>query len=214
MKISEKALNQIKIWEGYRDRAYKCPSGVWTIGYGHTAGVKEGMSCTMQQADEWLRTDILFACSAVERFGEKYNFTQGQIDALVSFTFNCGRGNLCKLLNNGKRTIQEIAEHLPLYDKSNGKTLIGLQKRRLKELEWFMETDNTVYFPKYTGDSCKIDEVFEDIGAFHYYDMQLDKPWKRRKRIAEANGFSDYTGKASENFDLIYLAKCGKLVCP
>ena len=55
MKISSKGVSLIKSFEGCRLKAYKCPAGVWTIGYGHTSGVKEGDTITQEQADEYLR---------------------------------------------------------------------------------------------------------------------------------------------------------------
>jgi lysozyme len=58
MKASSKALELIKQFEGLRLKAYLCPGGVWTIGYGHTSGVKSGMVITKAQAEEYLLSDI------------------------------------------------------------------------------------------------------------------------------------------------------------
>ena len=58
MRTSSKGVSLIKSFEGCRLKAYKCPAGVWTIGYGHTAGVKEGDTITQEQADEYLRNDL------------------------------------------------------------------------------------------------------------------------------------------------------------
>ena len=56
--IGKEALEMIKRFEGCRLQAYKCPAGVWTIGYGHTAGVKQGQVITQAQADEYLIAEL------------------------------------------------------------------------------------------------------------------------------------------------------------
>ena len=61
MEISERGLALIKEHEGYRDTAYRCPAGEWTIGFGHTSGVKEGQRCTPMDAGRWLKEDIAAA---------------------------------------------------------------------------------------------------------------------------------------------------------
>lgn len=134
MKTSSKGIELIKSFEGCEYRAYKCPSGVWTIGYGHTAGVCEGMSITKQQAEDFLKADLAKYEGYVTATGLKLN--QNQFDALVSFTYNCGNGNLKKLIKN--RNLAQIAEALLLYNKSNGKVLNGLVRRREAERALFL----------------------------------------------------------------------------
>ena len=99
MRTSDEGLNLIKKYEGCLLTAYKCPSGVWTIGYGHTHNVKEDMTITQAQADDFLRSDLMNAEKYVDIYAPIYHFTQAQFDALVSFTYNCGAGNLKKLVN-------------------------------------------------------------------------------------------------------------------
>lgn len=137
MKTSDEGLNLIKKYEGLRLVAYKCPAGVWTIGYGHTRGVSQGMEITQAQADQYLRADIVSSERAVDQYNPIYNFSQGQYDALVSFTFNCGAGNLKKLLNGGLRTKLEISDAITRYTKAGGKTLNGLVRRRNEEKQLF-----------------------------------------------------------------------------
>lgn len=137
MKTSDAGLNLIKKYEGCHLTAYKCPSGVWTIGYGHTYNVKEGQTITQAQADDFLRSDLRNSEKYVEVYNAIYHFTQGQWDALVSFTYNCGAGNLKKLVNGGMRTIHEISEAIPSYNKSRGVVLKGLVKRRADEKAMF-----------------------------------------------------------------------------
>ena len=137
MKTSKKGLEIIKKHEGCRLTAYKDPIGIPTIGYGHTAGVKIGQAITQAQADAYLKQDLWTAEKAVDKYGNTYNWNQCQFDALVSFTFNCGGGNLDKLLAGGKRTVAEISAKLTSYCKAGGKTLTGLVRRRAEERALF-----------------------------------------------------------------------------
>lgn len=138
MKTSEQGINLIKEFEGLRLTAYKCPAGVYTIGYGHTKGVTRGMKITEEQATAYLKTDIQASEKSVERWDSKYHWTQSEFDALVSFTFNCGATNLKSLLKNGQRTKAQIAATLPLYRKAGGKVLKGLERRRAAEKKLFL----------------------------------------------------------------------------
>lgn len=133
MKISDKGLAIIKKYEGCRLTAYKCPAGKWTIGYGHTSGVKAGQTITRAQADTYLKQDVAWAEKAVNAL--KRGFNQNQFDALVSFTFNCGTGNLKKLCSG--RDIETIGKKIVIYNKAGGKVLGGLTKRRLEEQELY-----------------------------------------------------------------------------
>lgn len=137
LSISAKGLEIIKKYEGLVLTAYKCPAGVWTIGYGHTSGVYAGMVINEAKAEEFLKADCSGAERAVNNYDGIYNWTQNQFDALVSFTFNCGAGNLDTLLAGGRRTIAEISEKISLYNKANGETLAGLVRRRAEEKALF-----------------------------------------------------------------------------
>lgn len=137
MRTSDAGLNLIKKYEGCHLTAYKCPSGVWTIGYGHTHNVTQGMTITQAQADDFLRSDLQNAEKYVDVYAPIYRLTQLQFDALVSFTYNCGAGNLKKLVNGGMRSIREISEALPSYNKSRGVVLKGLVNRRYEEKAMF-----------------------------------------------------------------------------
>ena len=217
MKTSSKGVSLIKSVEGCRLKAYKCPAGVWTIGYGHTAGVKSGDTITQVQADDYLRNDLEKYEKAVMNYDGIYHFNQNQFDALVSFTYNCGVGNLKNLTQSGKRTIAQISTKLPLYNKAGGVVLRGLQRRRAAEKELFDsyiksdKTDTIKYYPQYTGDSPRVDEVLKAVGADKDYDMSQTKPYLRRKPIATANGIKNYSGTAAQNNKIIRLAKDGKL---
>lgn len=212
MIASYRALNLIKKYEGLRLTAYKCPAGVWTIGYGHTKGVTQGMSIITSQAEDFLLQDIAPCEKAVASYDDIYKWRQQEFDALVSFTFNCGAGNLKKLLNNGKRNRSQISQAMLKYCKAGGKTLPGLQKRRCEEKALFDKESphfTETYYPKYNGLSLKVDDVLKDIGAGQYAHN-----WKTRCPIAKANGIKDYKGTAEQNNFIVYLAKEGKLKRP
>lgn len=139
MKTSQRGINLIKQFEGLRLTAYKCPAGVYTIGYGHTRGVKRGMKITEEEASAYLAADLRNSEKAVERYDSIYHWNQNEYDALVSFTFNCGATNLRSLLRNGGRNRSQIAATLPLYRKAGGKVLKGLERRRAAEKALFLE---------------------------------------------------------------------------
>ena len=137
MNISNKGLELIKSFEGCHLSAYKCPAGVWTIGYGHTSGVYEGMVITQEQADQFLFEDVQRFVNAVNQYQARFNFNQNEFDALVSFTYNCGAGSLANVMSCCN-TKQEIAEECKLYNKGGGVVLAGLVRRRQAEYDLFM----------------------------------------------------------------------------
>lgn len=137
-KIGQAGLALIKQYEGCRLVAYRCAAGVWTIGYGHTAGVHSGMTITQAQADAYLQQDVAKFEGYVNNpayvpITEQLN--QNQFDALVSFAFNLGAGNLRKLCKG--RTAAQIARAMTQYCKANGKVLAGLRRRRAAEQALF-----------------------------------------------------------------------------
>lgn len=137
-RIGQAGLALIKQYEGCRLAAYRCAAGVWTIGYGHTAGVHSGMTITQAQADAYLQQDIAKFEGYVNN--PAYvpiiaNLNQNQFDALVSFAFNLCAGNLRKLCKG--RTAAQIALAMPSYNKAAGKVLAGLTRRRKAEQALF-----------------------------------------------------------------------------
>lgn len=135
MKTSENGINLIKQFEGCKLEAYRDSTGVWTIGYGHTSKVYKGMKITRQEAEEFLRQDIVGNEIAVMKYDRVYHWNQNQFDALVSFAHNIGGIN--NLTAKGTRTIEEISQKILLYKKAGGKVLPGLLKRRIAEKELF-----------------------------------------------------------------------------
>lgn len=136
--LSENGLNLIKSFEGCKLTAYKClpTEKYYTIGYGHYGSdVTAGMKITKEQAGELLLQDCKKAIKNVNSFMSKYNFNQNQFDALVSFAFNVGSIN--QLTASGTRTLEQISSKITAYNKSGGRVIAGLVKRRAKEKELF-----------------------------------------------------------------------------
>lgn len=136
MKTSENGINLIKKLEGLRLAAYQCAAGVWTIGYGHTVGVKSTDTITEMQAENYLKTDLENFEAKVEKYNSKYSWNQNEFDALVSFAYNIG--NIDQLTANGTRERCTIAEKILCYNKAGGEVLSGLTKRREAERELFL----------------------------------------------------------------------------
>ena len=142
MKTSQAGLDLIERFEGFRPMAYQCPAGLWTIGYGHTAGVKCGMTCTADVAATYLAGDVAGAEAVVNRLVlPRIDLTQGQFDALVSLVYNIGGGNfasstLLDLLNNGR--YDDAARQFLVWDHIKGVVSPGLLRRRLAEHDMFI----------------------------------------------------------------------------
>lgn len=136
MKASRACIELVKKYEGCRLASYKCPTGVWTIGYGHTGGVKEGERITREQAEEYLEKDLEKFEKQVAKYEARYGWKQNEFDALVSFAYNIG--SIDKLTANGTRDRTTIAEKMLAYNKINGKAHAGLSKRRKEERELFL----------------------------------------------------------------------------
>lgn len=139
METSRKGIALIKKFEGCKLTAYQDAVGVWTIGYGHTSGVKKGQKITEEEAEQLLKNDLkTFETGVNILILARYKFNQNEFDALVSFAFNLGFGNLEKLTGKGKRNKGQIADAIPLYNKAGGKVLSGLTKRRKEEQKLFL----------------------------------------------------------------------------
>ncbi|MBO5281965.1 MAG: N-acetylmuramoyl-L-alanine amidase [Lachnospiraceae bacterium] len=141
MAISDRGVELIAGYEGCKLEAYLCPAGVWTIGYGHTAGVKQGDRLPSQEAARALLKEDLkkygdYVNACVRKGLISFPLTQNQFDALTSFCYNCGNGNLQKLVSG--RDAATVAEKLLLYNKGGGKVLTGLVRRREEERALFL----------------------------------------------------------------------------
>ncbi|CAB5219486.1 Endolysin/autolysin [uncultured Caudovirales phage] len=157
MNVSPQAIAMIKHHEGVRQKAYRCPANLWTIGVGHVLYPEQGKlkledrmsvplrsednrTFTMDEVDGILRSDL----NRFERGVEQYctvPLTQGMFDGLVSFAFNVGLGTLQRStlrqkLNRGDK--EGAAEELLKYCMAGGKILKGLQNRRIDERALFL----------------------------------------------------------------------------
>jgi len=135
MKTTQEGLSLIKKFEGCRLESYLCSANVLTIGYGHTAGVKDGDTITKKEAEDLLAEDIEefedYVNNLVEVELKPYEF-----DALIAWTFNLGPTNLkestmLKVLNEGK--YNEVPAQIRRWNKAAGQTLDGLIRRREAE---------------------------------------------------------------------------------
>lgn len=135
-------IEKVKEFEGFRDKAYLCPSGVPTIGYGRTNNVKLGDTTTREKENEWIEGYLKQTLKNVSDHmsGWGYHCTSNQLLALADFVFNCGIANLVNLTDDGKRDLKTISSKILLYNKSNGKVLEGLVKRRKWEYNLFNTT--------------------------------------------------------------------------
>ena len=137
MKSSELLINKIIEFEGCKLTAYKCPAGVWTIGVGHTKGVRQGQTITEAQAMSLLKGDLLPCENYVNNLGVCK--TQAEFDAIVDFAFNLGtaalgRSTLLKYIR-AKKPEQYIREEFAKWVNANGVRLKGLVIRRQWEAD-------------------------------------------------------------------------------
>jgi lysozyme len=141
MVITNKLKELVKVFEGCKLSAYKCPAGIWTIGYGNTTyengkAVKEGDKITLERAEQLLEIILI---KFIQQVGEvvKSEINQNQKDALTDFAYNCGVGNLksSTLLKKVNKNPKDptIKDEFLKWNKSNGKVLNGLTKRRQAE---------------------------------------------------------------------------------
>lgn len=145
MKVSERGLELIRRYEGFRAEAYRCPGGFRTIGYGHsTSQVYEGMKITLQQAEELLCADVL----EIEKFLNLMNLkiNQHQFDALVSFIYNVGQGNFrrSRLLSVIREcpSSPDIRTEFARWNQSSASGVLpGLVRRRQEEADLYFENN-------------------------------------------------------------------------
>lgn len=145
MKLTAEGLALIREFEGFRARAYKCPAGVWTVGFGHTSNagppaVHEAMVVSRDEADAILARDAeSFAAGVAKEL--KVELSGHQFSALVSFAYNVGLGNfrsssVLRAVNAGDTAA--VPRRLQLWNKAGGKVLPGLVRRRAAEAEMFI----------------------------------------------------------------------------
>lgn len=214
MKTSQAGIDLIKSFEGCKLLAYKDPVGVWTIGYGHTEFVEAGDKISIGEAEQLLKEDLEKYEKYVNSLNLKLN--QNQFDALVSFTYNCGSGSLTRLVTG--RTLDEIGEAIPLYNRASGKVLAGLVRRRAAERTLYFtpvsESEDAGNFYDEDNALTPLDQLLYRVGAFPDYDWNAEKMYQKRMPIAIANDIIPYTGTITQNSTLTALAESGRLKRP
>jgi lysozyme len=157
MNVSPKAIKMISHHEGVRQNPYKCPAKLWTVGVGHVMFPEQGRlkidqrdaftppaeamrKYSMEEVDAILRADLARFEKGVVTYCP-VPLTQGQFDALVSFSFNVGLGTLQRSTLRQKvlrGDMDGAAEELMKYCMAGGKILKGLQNRRIDERAVFL----------------------------------------------------------------------------
>lgn len=130
----------IEMFEGFAPSAYQDQRGIWTIGYGHTSGVKQGHAVTMGEADQFMADDLKTAEDAINRL-VKTGLTQNQFDALVSLVFNIGEGNFANstvLRDLNALQYAGAAIAITFWNRTNGTVNPGLVRRREAEKALFL----------------------------------------------------------------------------
>ena len=191
MKISNKGLELIKEFEGCALKAYKCPAGVWTIGYGHTGMVDgkpicAGMTITKAKASELLAQDTGEDNKYVKAVNNlKAGLNQHQFDALVSFAYNLGpyifKGTLLNAIKtkNWASVTSQMLQYNKARDPKTGKLVIlgGLVRRRKAETTLFntpCEPVTTKITQKISGKENRVDCLFKN-GTNHVNLKQVAK---------------------------------------
>jgi lysozyme len=150
MQMSQEGIDALlKPFEGCKLKAYRCPAGICTIGYGHTSAagapaVTDGMTITQKQAEDILRRDLVKYETAVHGMMHQ-PLNQHQFDVLVDFAYNAGEGNLrsstlLKKVNSA--SFNSVPAELMKWTKGGGKILPGLVRRRHAEANWWVNGEH------------------------------------------------------------------------
>ena len=133
------AVNLIAKWEGFEPEAYRDVVGVWTIGFGHTKDVKGGDKISYFDAVSLLKKEVAHFARGVD-LNVTVPLTQNMFDALTSFAYNLGLGNLKRstlLRKLNREDYEGAAREFKRWNKAGGKVYRGLTSRRLEEEELF-----------------------------------------------------------------------------
>jgi lysozyme len=148
MSYSLNGLHLTEQFESCRLTAYQDVKGIWTVGWGHTGPhVVQGLTITQAQADAFLQGDIQWAANVVNAL-VKVSLTQPEFDAVVDLVFNIGSGNFASstlhtLLNANE--MAAAANEFEKWDRSGGKEVAGLLRRRVAEENLFKTTFSASY---------------------------------------------------------------------
>src|SRR5574338_96084 len=147
--IAWSAVEEIARSEGCRLKAYRCPAGQWTIGWGHTEGVRPGDAITQEQADETLRIDLSIFSESVKSMLTR-QASDNELGAMVSLAYNIGLGGFRKstvLRKHNEGDLQSAARAFSLWNKSKGQVLPGLTARRAREAALYLTPDGEESLP-------------------------------------------------------------------
>lgn len=204
--IGEAGLTLIKNWEGCRLTAYKpvATEPHWTIGWGHYGpDVRKGQTITQAEADALLVEDCQRFADAVDDPANvplTAQLNANQRDALISFAFNCGEGNLRKLCEN--RTLEQICDAMSLYNKAGGKVLLGLERRRAAEQRLFdspvkeVESVNNNIPDEYAKEAVQWAQDNGILTGTAGGDLKLHQPCTRQHVLVWLWRFAKLIGKA------------------
>lgn len=142
--VTDRLMDFVKECEGLRTEAYRCPGGVWTVGYGHTGSdVRAGTKVTPEEASRLLHDDLQRTGNAIMALAKRNScqLTQPQTDALTSLAFNIGVNALSNSTLWKKACANpldpSIEHEFNRWVHSKGKKLQGLIKRRQREYEMY-----------------------------------------------------------------------------
>lgn len=192
MRVNEAGLALIRAYEGFRAKAYRCPAGILTIGYGHTSmagppDVRVGMTVSKKQAEDILAADVAIFASEISRF-IKADLNDNQFAALVSFSYNVGVGafrSSSVLAAVNRSDFDSVPRRLNLWVKAGGRVLPGLVKRRASEGQLFQRAEGVSL------------ATFDDV-------MALPTP-AEREEMDQARGLLDLpTGKPLANSTTVW----------
>lgn len=203
MKTGTAGIKLIKQFEGCKLKAYKCPAGVWTIGYGHTKYVKEGQVITQAQADAFLVADVEKFESRVNKYNEQYKWSQNEFDAMVSFAYNIG--SIDQLTANGTCSKAVIAEKMLKYNKAAGKVLAGLVRRRKAERELFLSESVS------SGEQAEANSEVKSSSAKVEYAQSKDLKLAGKYTVTAKSGLRLRSGAGTNKAKILtmpYGAKC------
>lgn len=178
MKISEEGIKLIHSFEGCRLRAYKALAHeqYYTIGWGHYGpDVRFNQTITQEEADALFINDIKVYEDRVNRYNHIYNFSQNEFDALVSFCYNIGSIN--QLTKNGTRDKQTIGVKILEYNKSGGRVIEGLKRRRIAEYNMFFDNSMIEIAKRVLKKGKKTKEVKilqSNLNQFYGFTLELD----------------------------------------
>jgi lysozyme len=141
--ILQKAAQFVKQWEGCRLEAYQDSGGLWTIGYGATTDVHNGMTITQEEAINFLENDLEYAYHAILRLTRVF-LKENQMIALLDFVYNVGSGayqrsSLRAHIN--RQDYEGAAKQFMKWNKVRGQVIPGLTKRRKAEKDLFLIAD-------------------------------------------------------------------------